>query len=145
MDWKYVLSSELEDPGFDFSVLSEFRDRLVVGGGEQLLLDRLLERFGAEGLLKGRGKQRADSTFVLANIRVMNRAELVGETLRATLNELAEVDPGWLRSSWVESEPHCSPARAKRPDKCCARRYNCKKWLQLRPVCSPPAHWSVRL
>lgn len=107
---KYALSLKLEDPGFDFSVLSEFRDRLVAGGSEQLLLDKLLERFKAEGLIKERGKQRTDSTFVLANIRVMNRAELVAETLRAALNELAEVDPGWLRSfappEWFERYSH---------------------------------------
>lgn len=110
VDWKYALSLELEDPGFDFSVLSEFRDRLVAGGSEQLLLDKLLERFEAEGLIKKRGNQRTDSTFVLANLRVMNRAELVGETLRATLNELAEVDPDWLRSfaqpEWFERYSH---------------------------------------
>lgn len=106
VDWKYALSLELEDPGFDFSVLSEFRDRLIEGGSEQLLLDKLLEHFKARGLIKERGKQRTDSTFVLANIRVMNRAELVGETLRAALNQLAEVDPVWLRSfapgEWFE-------------------------------------------
>jgi transposase len=27
IDWKYLLGLELSDPGFDFSVLSEFRDR----------------------------------------------------------------------------------------------------------------------
>lgn len=110
VDWKYALSLELEDPGFDFSVLSEFRDRLINGGEEKLLFDKLLERFKAEGLIKERGKQRTDSTFVLANIRVMNRAELVGETLRAALNELAEVDPGWLRDlaqpEWFERYGH---------------------------------------
>ncbi len=110
--WKYALSLELEDPGFDFSVLSEFRKRLLQGGKEQLLLDKMLERFEAEGLLKEQGKQRTDSTFVLANIRVMNRAELVGETLRATLNELAEVDPGWLRGfaqpEWFGRYSHCA-------------------------------------
>ena len=40
-------------------------------------------------LLKARGQQRTDSTHVLAAIRVMNRLELVTETLRATLNDLA--------------------------------------------------------
>lgn len=97
VDWKYALSLELEDPGFDFSVLSEFRERLTAGGKDQLLLDKMLERFKTNGLIKERGKQRTDSTYVLADIRVMNRAELVGETLRAALNDLAEVDPGWLR------------------------------------------------
>lgn len=110
VDWKYALSLELEDPGFDFSVLSEFRDRLIEGGSEELLLDKLLEHFKARGLIKERGKRRTDSTFVLANIRVMNRAELVGETLRAALNQLAEVDPVWLRSfapdEWFERYSH---------------------------------------
>ena len=98
VDWKYALGLELEDPGFDFSVLSEFRTRLITGSSEQLLFDKLLEYAKAQGLVKERGKQRTDSTFVLANIRVMNRAELVGETLCAALNELAEAAPGWLRT-----------------------------------------------
>src|SRR5262245_17454808 len=37
IDWKYALSLELEDSGFDFSVLSEFRARLVAGNAEYLL------------------------------------------------------------------------------------------------------------
>ena len=110
MDWKHALGLELEDPGFDFSVLSEFRDRLLKDGREQRLLDKLLEQFKAQGLIKERGKQRTDSTFVLANIRVMNRAELVGETLRAALNEISEVDPEWLRAlaptEWFERYSH---------------------------------------
>src|SRR6266852_6310956 len=36
IDWKYVLSLELTEPGFDFSVLSEFRARLIKGGAEEL-------------------------------------------------------------------------------------------------------------
>src|SRR5215468_7986839 len=52
IDWKYFLGLDLRDPGFDFSILSEFRDRLLAGGLEQRLLDDLLERFRAHGLLK---------------------------------------------------------------------------------------------
>ncbi|HZO88443.1 MAG TPA: IS1182 family transposase [Chthonomonadaceae bacterium] len=98
IDWKYALGLELIDPGFDFSILSEFRARLVEGEAEQRLLDRMLEVFGEKKLLKARGHQRTDSTHVLASIRVMNRLELVTETLRATLNDLASVAPDWLRS-----------------------------------------------
>src|SRR5207249_2013168 len=83
--WKYLLSLELTDPGFDFSVLSEFRDRLLAGSAEELLLEKLLERCRALGLLTARGQQRTDSTHVLAAIRVLNRLELVAETLRAAL------------------------------------------------------------
>src|ERR671922_299171 len=106
IDWKYLLSLELTDPGFDFSVLSEFRDRLLAGSAEELLLDKLLERCRALGLLKARGQQRTDSTHVLAAIRVLNRLELVAETLRATLNALATVAPDWLQGlaplAWYE-------------------------------------------
>ena len=97
IDWKYLLSLELTDPGFDFSVLSEFRDRVLAGSAEAVLLDKLLERCRALGLLKAHGQQRTDSTHVLAAIRVLNRLELVAETLRATLNALAPVAPDWLQ------------------------------------------------
>ncbi len=103
IDWKYALSLELTDPGFDFSVLCEFRARLIAGGAEQLLLDHLLEQCQNRGWLKARGKQRTDSTHVLAAIRTLNRLECVGETLRATLNALATVAPDWLQE-WVPPE-----------------------------------------
>jgi transposase len=106
IDWKYLLSLELTDPGFDFSVLSEFRDRLLAGSAEELLLDKLLERCRALGLLTARGQQRTDSTHVLAAIRVLNRLELVAETLRAALNAVATVAPAWLQAvtplAWYE-------------------------------------------
>ena len=105
IDWKYLLGLELTDPGFDFSVLSEFRDCLLTGSAEALL-DKLLERCRALGLLKARGQQRTDSTHVLAAIRVMNRLELVAETLRAALNALATAAPAWLQAlaplAWYE-------------------------------------------
>ncbi|WP_149168339.1 transposase [Azospirillum brasilense] len=96
IDWKYALSLDLTDPGFDFSVLSEFRDRLVAGEQEMLLLETLLVRLKEAGLVKSGGRQRSDSTHVLAAIRGLNRLETVGETLRAALNSLAEAAPAWL-------------------------------------------------
>ena len=98
IDWKYLLSLDLSDPGFDFSVLSEFRDRLLAGSAVERLLDKLLERCRAMGWLKVRGQQRTDSTHVLAAIRVLNRLELVAETLRAALNAVATVAPAWLQT-----------------------------------------------
>src|SRR5688500_10591054 len=96
IDWKYLLGLELTDAGFDYSVLSGFRARLVAGEKQTLLLERLLERFREKKLLKVRGNQRTDSTHVLAAIRVMNRLELVTETMRAALNEIATFAPEWL-------------------------------------------------
>lgn len=96
IDWKYALGLELDDPGFDFSVLSEFRTRLTAGGAERPLLDEMLEACKARGLLRSRARQRTDSTHVLAATRDLNRLELVGETLRAALNAAASVVPQWL-------------------------------------------------
>src|SRR3954465_11259659 len=98
IDWKYALALELTDPGFDHTVLSEFRSRLVHGQAELQLLDTLLERCRELGLIRERGRQRTDSTHVLAAVRVLNRLERVGETMRAALNELAVVAPDWLQA-----------------------------------------------
>jgi transposase len=81
IDWKYLLCLELTDPGFDASVLSEFRTRLIENEGEQNVLDKLLALFRTRGLLKARGQQRTDSTAVLGAVRDLNRLELVGETM----------------------------------------------------------------
>ena len=96
IDWKYVLGLELTDAGFDYSVLSEFRERLVSGQKEQVLLDELLARLKQLKLLKARGQQRTDSTHILAAVRQLNRIEIVGETMRQALNELSEFAPEWV-------------------------------------------------
>ena len=106
IDWKFLLCLELTDPGFDHTVLSEFRSRLLDHNAELLLFDTVLARLREVGLLKRRGTQRTDSTHVLAAVRALNRLECVGETLRATLNSLAIVAPDWLRAHsdprWVD-------------------------------------------
>ncbi len=51
IDWKYLLRLSLSDPGFDASVLSEFRGGLVKGGAESLLFDRLLVLYREQGFL----------------------------------------------------------------------------------------------
>lgn len=97
IDWKYLLGLELTDPGVDHTVLSAFRTRLVYHDAVTQLFDLLLQQFQALGLLKTRGRQRTDSTHVLAAISALNRLELVGEAMRAALNRLAVVAPEWLR------------------------------------------------
>lgn len=105
IDWKYVLRLELADPGFDASVLSEFRTRLIEGRAETLLFDSVLGWCREQKLLTSRGRQRTDSTHVLAAARALNRLEVVGETMRHALNNLAIVAPDWLSqhapSDWV--------------------------------------------
>jgi len=104
--WKYALSLELTDPGFDHTVLSEFRSRLVEGNAEQRLLDLLLEQCREGGWLKAKGRQRTDSTHVLARIRALNRTLCVAQTMVYVLNVLSEVAPDWMLThvpaEWVE-------------------------------------------
>lgn len=124
LDWKYLLGLELTHAGFDFSVLSEFRQRLVAGKAEERLLMHLLVCCQDHKWLKAGSKQRTDSTHVLARVRDMNRLECVGETMRFTLNSLATLLPDWLASQlqpeWAARYgpraeeyrlPHTKPAR----------------------------------
>jgi hypothetical protein len=51
---------------------------------------------GDKGLVKAGGRQRTDSTHVVAAVRELNRLELVGETLRAAVQALVVTAPDWL-------------------------------------------------
>src|SRR5258708_8068584 len=81
LDWKYLLGLELDDPGFDHSVLVEFRQRLVAGNDEQRIFDLLLARLREGGYVKQRGGQPSNSTHVLSTIHSLNLADGVRQTL----------------------------------------------------------------
>lgn len=98
IDWKYLLELELTDVGFDSSVLCKFRTRVVSGELIEVFLQQVLKVMKEQGHLKGGGKQRTDSTHILAAVREVNRLGCVGETLRLVLNQIAQVAPGWLQS-----------------------------------------------
>jgi transposase len=106
IDWKSLLGLELDDPGFDFTLLSDFRKRLVQGNAEQLLLESLLALFKTGGWLKEGKRQRTDSTHVLAKVRAINRLMCVGEAMRFALNSLAVMAADWLLQhsdeAWLE-------------------------------------------
>jgi len=106
IDWKYALRLDLEDLGFDFSVLCEFRARLLQGGGEALVFEKLLAQAKEQGWLKARGRQRTDSTHVLAAIETLSRLECVAETFRQALNVLSATVPEWVQAhvpvEWYE-------------------------------------------
>src|SRR5687768_2161717 len=97
MDWKYALSLELSDPGFDFTLLHDFRQRLLSHDGAQRMLDTLLNTCKERGWIKTRGKQRTDSTYVVAGIRRLYDLECVQQAMHHTLNELSEVAPQWVQ------------------------------------------------
>src|SRR5918992_5046198 len=97
IDWKYALSLELTDPGFGFTLLHDFRDRLLTHEAAQRLLDTFLIACKARGWIKARGTQRTDSTHVLAAVRTLHRFECVLEAMRHALNQLSDVAPAWVR------------------------------------------------
>ena len=145
--WKYALGLELEDPGFDAGVLSEFRSRLVAGDLTSLALDALLERLAGLGLVRAGGRQRTDSTHVLGAIRDLNRLELAGETLRAALEALAAAAPGWLAgvidASWQQvygariDDLHLPESQARRKE--LMVRYGRDGYYLLEQACGPAA------
>jgi len=94
IDWQYLLGLPLDDPGFDHTVLSEFRNRVADAGLEQVALDALLTRLAASGLVRAGGKQRTDSTHVIAAVAALNRLELAGESVRAALEALTAAHTG---------------------------------------------------
>src|SRR4051794_37686896 len=96
ISWKYALGLGLDDEGFDASVLSEFRTRVVEHGLEQRALDLLLSALVAHGLLGPGGRARTDSTHVICAVRDLNRLELAGESVRAAAEALAAAAPDWL-------------------------------------------------
>ena len=96
IDWQYLLGLPLDDPGFDHTVLSEFRNRVADAGLEQVALDALLARLAASGLVRAGGKQRTDSTHVIAAVAALNRLELAGESVRAALEATAAAHPDWV-------------------------------------------------
>ena len=106
LDWKYALHLPLDYAGFDFSVLSEFRDRLILHQAEKRVFDGLLKQLQALGLLKKRGRQRTDSTAMLTKMRRLNRVERVAETLRLAARALVQANREWceevLPPSWEE-------------------------------------------
>jgi transposase len=96
IDWKYLLGLTLDDPGFDHSVLPEFRGKVAGAGLEQVVLDALLARLAADGLAGAGGRQRTDSTHVVAAVAALNRLELAGESVRAALEALTAAHPDWV-------------------------------------------------
>ncbi len=98
VDWKFALRLSLDHPGVEHTVISEFRTRLLEGGAELLLLDKLLNELKKRGLIKDKGRQRTDSTIVISVARELNRLERIGEAMRNALNGLFDEAPEFLRT-----------------------------------------------
>jgi transposase len=106
MDWKYALSLDVHDPGFDFALLHDFRERLLAHEAAQRLLDTFVAACKTHEWIKPRGTQRTDSTHVLAAIRRLYYLACVQEALRHALNQRSESNAPWVHQhvpvAWYE-------------------------------------------
>ena len=98
IDWLYALALPLEDPGFDYTILSDFRQRILSAQAQNLVLEPILQLCRERGWLKARGKKSTDATAVLARVQVLSSLESMGEGMRDTLNAIAEQEPDWLQA-----------------------------------------------
>lgn len=138
VDWKYALHLPLEYGGFDFSVLSEFRDRLIEGKAEGRVFEKLVEQIREMGLIKERGKQRTDSIAMLTKVRNLSRLELVVETLRLVVGELVKVNREWseevLPPSWED----------KYGERFVMQRYSEKEWQEYELNIGNDGQWLLK-
>jgi transposase len=135
LDWKYALHLPLEYAGFDFSVLSEFRDRLIKGRAEGRVFEKLVEQIRALGLIKEHGKQRSDSIAMLTKVRQLGRLETVVETLRLAIVAIVDHDPAWSKEilllSWED----------KYGERFVRQRYNEKEWQEYEEQIGENGQW----
>lgn len=135
MDWKYALHLPLTYEGFDFSVLSEFRDRLIAHEAEGRVFETLVTAFQELGLIKERGKQRTDSIAMLTKVRRLSRLELVVETLRLTVGALVKENQEW-------SEAMIPPSWEERyGERFVRQRYSEKEWKEYEVHIGKDGHW----
>jgi transposase len=109
IDWISVWRLELTDAGFEASVLSECRRRWMAGAAASLRFETRLTWCRSRPLVNARGRQRTDSTHLLAAVRALNRLAVVGEAMRHALQTLAVVVPAWRRAvshpDWRDRDP----------------------------------------
>src|SRR3989442_9812766 len=100
----------LEEAGIDYRVVRQLREGGTAPGGGNLVYVSGVAVCLTQVWLKSGGKQRTDSTHVLAAVRSLSSLESVGEALRAALNALAEIEPEWLlehiEDDWFDRYVH---------------------------------------
>lgn len=125
----------LEYEGFDFSVLSEFRDRLITGQAEGRVFEQLVGQIRAMGLIKEHRKQRIDSIAMLTKVRRLCRVETVVETLRLAIVALVDADREWseeiIPPSWEE----------KYGERFVRQRYSEKEWKEYEDKIGEEGQW----
>jgi transposase len=98
-DWKYALHLEPGYKGFDHTVLSEFRQRLLRHGAESRVFTAIFAQLKQLGFYKHKGIQRTDSLAIYTHHRLLKRIELCVETMRVCIKHLLHHAPEWTRAT----------------------------------------------
>lgn len=88
LDWQVILGVEPGWMGFDPSLLTVFRARMLAHPEVKDIFDRVLDRLVELGLVRPEKKQRLDSTWVFGLLRTLTRLENVKEALRIALQAI---------------------------------------------------------
>lgn len=88
LGWKHALGLAVDERGFHPTTLVYFRQRLLEHQQGRVAFDALLQGLEQDGLIARRGKQRLDSTHILAQVAHMSRLEKTRETVRLFLEML---------------------------------------------------------
>jgi transposase len=115
-DWKFALHLPPEYTGFDHTVLSEFRKRLLTHDTEARVFNAIFAQLKQLGFFKQRGIQRTDSIAIFSHHRRLKRIELCVDTMRTVIKELLDTAPDWTRTTlpadWEERyAPRCKAER----------------------------------
>lgn len=139
VDWKYALGLELDDPGFDHLVLSEFRNRVAEGDRADRLLAVFVERLVAAGLVRARRTPRRGcgpchrcrpcGRFGCSSSGTTQPAGCVGEARRT--RRTGPVAGTGLAGPRPSRPPTAHPTRHRR--RCPGRRWHSSRRTIARP------------
>jgi transposase len=135
LDWKSAWHLPLTYAGFDYRVLSEFRDRLLTHQAEGRVFDPLVSEFRAWDLLPARRRHRTDSIAMLTKVRRLSRLELGVETLRVVVGAMLKADRAW-------SERIIPPSwEAQYGERFVMQRHSREEWATYDQQVGPDGQW----
>ncbi len=102
-EWKYALHLPLNYPGFESSVLCQFRQIILADPAGHEVFQQALDRLAQTGLFRNLDTQRSRGDEVVAAVCTIACLEQLVEAMHAVLEALAAVEPRWLLT---HSLPH---------------------------------------
>ena len=142
--WNFALNRQVGDEVFHPTTLVNFRQRLLDHDLSTIGFQAVLEALIEAGLVARQSRQRLDSTQMFGRVSRMSRLDCVRESLRLTLQELAEQLPPAQRPRLVVASCGNSTSRRKPITAPRSKRWRARWWRRARPPSRCWAGWPVR-